>query len=106
MKTCFKKNRSHPGGSGGARDMRHHQMLRDNRRPKYSGKVGMRYFHRPRNKFYCPTVSADRFWSLSPDDIKDLAMACDESSAPFIGVAPFSYSEILKRNAFTGCPRY
>ena len=105
MKTCFKKNRSYPGGSNGARDMRHHRMLHDNHRPKCSDKVGMRYFHRPRNKFYYPTIGVDRFWSLGPDD-HFWSTACDDNSAPLTGVAPFSYSKILGWNALTGCPRY
>ena len=59
-------------------------------------KVGMCYFHHPRNKFYCPTVSTDRFWSFGPDDIKDPATACDDSSALLTGVTPSCYSKILR----------
>ena len=70
-------------------------MFHDRRHPKCSGKVGMRYFHRPRNKLYCPTIGADRFWSLGPDDVKNPATACDDNSAPLTGVAPFSYSKIF-----------
>ena len=103
--TCF-KNRSYPGGSDGVGDMHHHRMPHDNRRPRSSDKVGMRYFHHPRNKFYCLTVGADRFWSLGSDDIKDPVTACDDDSAPLTGVAPFSYFEVLRRDALTGCPRY
>ena len=62
--------------------MHHHRALHDNHCPRYFDKVGMRYSHRPRNKFYCPTVGADRFWSLGPDNIKDPVTACDDSSAP------------------------
>ncbi|CDY25779.1 BnaA07g10030D [Brassica napus] len=40
------KHRKHPGGRG------------------YFGKVGMRYFHKLRNKFYCPIVNLDKLWSL------------------------------------------
>ncbi|KAI3885853.1 hypothetical protein MKW92_031891 [Papaver armeniacum] len=28
------------------------------------GKVGMRYFHKLRNKFYCPIVNIDKLWSM------------------------------------------
>ena len=104
--TCIKKNRRYLGGRDGAGGMRHHRVLHDNHHPRYSGKVGMRYFHRPRNKFYCPTVGADRFWSLGPDDVKNLATACDDNSASLTGVAPFSYSKILRRNVLVGCPHY
>ena len=104
--TCFKKNRSYPGGSDGAGDMRHHRVLRDNHRPRYSGKVGMRYFHRPRNKFYCPTVDADRLWSLGPDGVKDPVMAYDVYSALLTGITPPCCSEIRRQNNFTNSPRY
>ena len=66
----------------------------------------MRYFHQPRNKFYCPTDSADCFWSLGPDDVKKPATACDDNTAPFTGVTLFNYSKILRRNALTGCFHY
>ena len=100
--TYFKKNRSYPGGSDGAGDMRHHRVLHDNHHPRYFGKVGMRYFHRPRNKFYCPAVSANLLWSLDPDDVKKPATAYDDNSTPLTGVASFNYFEILGRNALTG----
>ncbi|CAN7043110.1 unnamed protein product [Brassica oleracea var. botrytis] len=44
------KHRKHPGGRGNAGG--------------YFGKVGMRYFHKLRNKFYCPIVNLDKLWSL------------------------------------------
>ena len=30
--------------------------------PGYFGKVGMRYFHKTLNKFYCPTLNLDSLW--------------------------------------------
>ena len=66
----------------------------------------MRYFHRPRNKFYCSTVSADRLWSLNPDDVKKPATAYDGNSTPLTGVAPFNYFKILGQDALTGQFRY
>ena len=66
----------------------------------------MRYFHRPRNKFYCPTDSADHFWSLDPNDVRKPTTACDDNSFPLTGVTPFNYSKILGRNALIGCFRY
>ena len=105
-KTCFKKNRSHLGSGSDARDVPHLRMPHDSRHPKCSGKVGMRYFHRPRNRFHCPTIDAGRSWSLGPNGIKDPATACDDSSALLTGITPPCYSEILGRNALTGCPYY
>ena len=86
--------------------MLHLRMLRESRHPKCSGKVGMRYFHRPCNKFYCPTVNTDRLWSLGPDGIKDPVMAYDVYSALLTGITPPCYSEIRGQNNFTDNPRY
>ncbi|XP_020529389.1 60S ribosomal protein L27a-2-like, partial [Amborella trichopoda] len=35
----------------------------------YFRKVGMRYFHQLRNKFYCPVVNADKLWSLLLEEV-------------------------------------
>ncbi|XP_073109145.1 large ribosomal subunit protein uL15x-like [Elaeis guineensis] len=104
--TCIKKNRKYPEGRDDAGGMHHHRVLHDDHHPKYFGKVGMRYFHHPRNKFYSPTVSADRLWSLDPDDVKKPATVYDDDSTPLIGVASFNYSKILGRNALTGWFHY
>ncbi|KAL9993287.1 putative ribosomal L18e/L15P superfamily protein [Helianthus debilis subsp. tardiflorus] len=50
------KHRKLPGGRGNAGGMRHHRILFDKYHPDFIGKVGMRYFHRLRNKFRCPIV--------------------------------------------------
>ncbi|XP_042976754.1 uncharacterized protein LOC122307745 [Carya illinoinensis] len=42
--------------------MHHHHILFDKYHPGYFGKVGMRYFHKLRNKFYCPIVNVDKLW--------------------------------------------
>ena len=85
-----------PGGGGG----------NDDHRPRRSGKVGMRYFHRPRNKFYCPTVNTDRLWSLGPYGVKDPVMACDVYSALLTGITPPCCPEIRGQNNFPDSPRY
>ena len=105
-KTCFKKSWSHLRDSGGASYMPRLQTLRNSRHPNCSGKVGMRYFHRPRNKFYCPTVDADRLWSLSPDGIKDFATAYDGRSALLTGITSPCCPEIPGQSNFIDGPRY
>ena len=32
--------------------------------PGYFGKVGMRYFHKTQNKFFCPVINLDKLWTL------------------------------------------
>nr|XP_029117472.1 60S ribosomal protein L27a-2-like [Elaeis guineensis] len=99
MTTCFKKNRKHPGGRGNTGGMHHHRILSDKYHPEYFGKVGMRYFHHLRNKFYRLTVNVDRLRPLIPDDVKKSAVARGDNSAPSIGVTQFGYFKILERDA-------
>ncbi|XP_073108755.1 large ribosomal subunit protein uL15y-like [Elaeis guineensis] len=100
--TCFKKNRKYPGGRGNARGMHHHHILSDNYHPRYISEVSMRYFYRPRNKFYCSAVSTNHLWSLDPDDIKKPAAAYDGNPTPLTGAAPFNDFKILRLDALTG----
>ncbi|KVI03892.1 Ribosomal protein L18e/L15P [Cynara cardunculus var. scolymus] len=41
----------------------------------YFDKVGMRYFHRLRNKFHCPIVNVDKLRSMVPQDVKEKSSA-------------------------------
>ncbi|XP_010256270.1 PREDICTED: 60S ribosomal protein L27a-2-like [Nelumbo nucifera] len=109
MMTCFKKyrkkrghvstghsrigkHRKHPGGRGNAGGMHHHQILFDKYHPSYFGKVGMRYFHKLCNKFYCPIVNIDKLWSMIPQDVKDKASA---DNVPLVDVTQFGYFKVL-----------
>ncbi|CAN7053894.1 unnamed protein product [Brassica rapa subsp. trilocularis] len=62
MTTRFKKNRKKRGhvsaGHGRIGKHRKHPGGRGN------AGVGMRYFHKLRNKFFCPIVNLDKLWSL------------------------------------------
>ncbi|CAA6659546.1 unnamed protein product [Spirodela intermedia] len=58
----------------------------------------MRYFHKLRNKFFCPTVNVERLWSLVPDEIKAKATG-DGSAAPLIDVTQFGYFKVLGKGA-------
>ncbi|MCL7050699.1 hypothetical protein MKW94_020886, partial [Papaver nudicaule] len=86
------KHRKHPGGRGNAGGMHHHRILFDKYHPGYFGKVGMRYFHKLRNKFHCPIVNIDKLWSLVPQEVKDKASA---DKAPVIDVTQFGYFKVL-----------
>ncbi|KAF7829312.1 60S ribosomal protein L27a-3 [Senna tora] len=67
MTTRFKKNRKKRGhvsaGHGRIGKHRKHPGGRGN------AGVGMRYFHKLRNKFYCPIVNIDKLWSLVPQEV-------------------------------------
>ncbi|KAJ6430402.1 hypothetical protein OIU84_021738 [Salix udensis] len=86
------KHRKHPSGRGNAGGMHHHRILFDKYHPGYFGKVGMRYFHKLRNKFYCPIVNIDKLWSMVPQDVKDKAT---KDTVPMIDVTQFGYFKVL-----------
>ncbi|XP_070668763.1 uncharacterized protein [Malus domestica] len=118
MTTRFKKNhkkrghgrigkhRKHPGGRGNAGGMHHHRILFDKYHLGYFGKVGMRYFHRLRNKFHCPIVNLDKLWSLVPQEVKDKAAAskrkrprpvkCEDKNPSFFAVQNSPVSSTAK----------
>jgi len=87
------KHRKHPGGRGNAGGMHHHRILFDKYHPGYFGKVGMRYFHKLRNKFHCPILNIDKLWSLVPQQVKD--QASKDNKAPLIDVTQFGYFKLL-----------
>ncbi|KAL2515270.1 60S ribosomal protein L27a-3 [Forsythia ovata] len=88
------KHRKHPAGRGNAGGMHHHRILFDKYHPGYFGKVGMRYFHKLRNKFFCPTVNIDKLWSLVPPEVRAQAEKSNDS-APVIDVTQFGYFKVL-----------
>ncbi|CAH8361488.1 unnamed protein product [Eruca vesicaria subsp. sativa] len=87
------KHRKHPGGRGNAGGMHHHRILFDKYHPGYFGKVGMRYFHKLRNKFHCPIVNLDRLWSLVPEELK--AKAGKDGKVPMIDVTQHGFFKVL-----------
>ncbi|KAK2389644.1 60S ribosomal protein L27a [Trifolium repens] len=88
------KHRKHPGGRGNAVCMHHHRILFDKYHPGYFGKVGMRYYHKLRNKFYCPIVNIDKLWSLVPEDVKKKA-AKSKNTAPVVDVTQLGFFKVL-----------
>mgnify|MGYP000123573052 CR=1 FL=1 len=69
------KHRKHPGGRGNAGGQHHHRIMMDKYHPGYFGKVGMRYFHKTKNKFFCPNINCDRLWSLVSEQTRTKAVA-------------------------------
>ncbi|KAF8086989.1 hypothetical protein N665_0606s0016 [Sinapis alba] len=58
----------------------------------YFGKVGMRYFHKLRNKFFCPIVNLDKLWSLVPEDVKAKST---KDKVPLIDVTQHGFFKVL-----------
>lgn len=65
------KHRKHPGGRGNAGGQHHHRINYDKYHPGYFGKVGMRYFHKTLNKFFCPSVNVEKLWSLVSEKTRE-----------------------------------
>ncbi|MFS7986072.1 putative ribosomal protein L18e/L15P [Helianthus anomalus] len=86
------KHRKHPGGRGNIRGIHHHRIMFDMYHPDFFGKVGMRYLHRLRNKFYCPIVKMDKLWSMVPQEVKDKASA---DKVLVVDVTQLGYFKVL-----------
>merc|ERR1719240_1928730 len=64
------KHRKHPGGRGNAGGQHHHRIMWDKYHPGYFGKVGMRYFHKTKQKFFCPTINVEKLWTLVSEEAR------------------------------------
>ncbi|XP_071903356.1 large ribosomal subunit protein uL15x-like [Coffea arabica] len=67
-------------------------VSKPNYHPGYFGKVGMRYFHKLRNKFHCLIVNIDKLWSLVPQEAKDKAT---KDNIPLIDITQFGYFKVM-----------
>mmetsp|Transcript_8310 Transcript_8310/g.15048 ORF Transcript_8310/g.15048 Transcript_8310/m.15048 type:complete len:148 (+) Transcript_8310:165-608(+) len=90
------KHRKHPDGRGNAGGMHHKRIMMDKYHPGYFGKVGMRYFHKTNNKFYCPTINLDKVWTLVSDDVRK-EYATKSDIAPVIDAYKAGYFKVLGR---------
>merc|ERR1711872_896038 len=88
------KHRKHPGGRGNAGGMHHHRINFDKYHLGYFGKVGMRYFHKTQNKFFCPTINVDALWSLVSDQTREKYEKVTDK-APVIDVVRAGYYKVL-----------
>jgi len=88
------KHRKHPGGRGNAGGMHHHRIMMDKYHPGFYGKVGMRYLHLNKNKYFCPIINLDKIWTLVSEEER-LAAAKDTSTAPVIDVTQHGFFKVL-----------
>lgn len=42
----------------------------DKYHPGYFGKVGMRYFHKNQQKFFCPNINVEKLWTLTTPEVR------------------------------------
>ncbi|KAM0039857.1 putative ribosomal protein L18e/L15P [Helianthus debilis subsp. tardiflorus] len=83
--------------------MHYHRILFDKYHPSFFGKVGMRYFHRFRNKFYCSIVNVDKIWSMVLQEVKDKASA---DKVPVVDVTQLGYFKVLGEGMVVGTSGY
>ena len=53
--------------------------------------VGMRYFHKLKNKFHCPTINLDKVWSLVPEGFEGI---------PSIDVTKAGYFKVCLKSLY------
>lgn len=65
--------------------------------PGYFGKVGMRYFHKTKQQFHCPTVNVDRLWTLVSERLREQYASADaaKDKVPVIDVSKFGFYKVL-----------
>ena len=95
------KHRKHPGGRGNAGGQHHHRIMWDKYHPGYFGKVGMRYFHKTKQKFFCPTVNVDKLWSLVSPQTRASA---PKGKAPVIDCVRAGFYKVLGKGELPNQP--
>merc|ERR1711951_95015 len=89
-----RKLRGHVSHGHGRIGKHHHRINFDKYHPGYFGKVGMRYFHKTQNKFFCPSINVDRLWSLVSDQTREKYEKVTDK-APVIDVVRAGYYKVL-----------
>jgi len=62
--------------------------------PGFFGKIGMRYFHKTNQKYYCPTINVDTLNSLIKDK-QAVQEAAKEGKLPVIDCVEAGYFKVL-----------
>jgi large subunit ribosomal protein L27Ae len=75
----------------------------DKYHPGYFGKVGMRYFHLSKNKYFCPVINLDKLWTLVGEEGR-LEAAKDTAAAPVIDVTQHGYFKVLGKGQLPSQP--
>lgn len=61
----------------------------------------MRYFHKTKNQFFCPTINLDKLWTLVPEEVRAKASA---KSAPVIDCIEKGVFKVLGKGALPDVP--
>ena len=68
--------------------------------PGYFGKVGMRYFHKTQQKFFCPTINVEKLWTLLPKE----AQTAPAGKAPVIDCVANGVYKVLGKGVLPEKP--
>lgn len=89
------KHRKHPGGRGNAGGQHHHRILFDKYHPGYFGKVGMRQFHKLKNRTFTPTINLDKLFNVAGEGVYEAASNAPSGKAPVIDLVSLGYFKLL-----------
>eukprot|EP00494_Astrolonche_serrata_P028424 UN28690 len=71
--------------------------------PGYFGKTGMRYFHKLKNRFYCPTINIENLWNLVGEETRKKYEGNDKE-APVVDVLKHGYHKVLSKGTLPQQP--
>merc|ERR1739848_695652 len=74
----------------------HHKTYVNRYHIGYFGKKGMRYFHKLKNRFYCPIINIEKLWNLINKNIKK-EFPLDKINVPIIDVTKFGFFKVLSK---------
>ncbi|XP_077995048.1 large ribosomal subunit protein uL15-like [Glandiceps talaboti] len=97
------KHRKHPGGRGNAGGLLHHRINFDKYHPGYFGKVGMRHFHKAKQRYHCPHLNIDKLWSLVSEQTRKYYKDKTDK-APVIDVVRAGYYKVLGKGVLPKQP--
>jgi len=96
------KHRKHPGGRGNAGGQHHHRILFDKFHPGHFKKIGMRYFHKTKQRNFCPSLNLEKLKILYFSNDKFLENS--KGGAPIIDITKFGYYKMLGKGKVPNTP--
>ncbi len=69
--------------------------------PGYFGKVGMRYFHKNKQQFFCPTINVEKLWTLVSEDART---SCPSGKAVVIDCLKHGIFKVLGKGELPDQP--
>ena len=64
----------------------------------------MRYFHKSKSLFHCPTVNVEKLWSLVGEDVFAAAKDAKDGKAPVIDITAYGYHKLMGNGSLPDVP--